>query len=259
MWTREPKLAFMAGHSKWAQIKHKKKTVDARRGQLFTKLARAIQVAARDGGADPAGNAALANAIQKAKDARMPKDNIERAIAKGGGAGSDAEAIESVVYEGYGPGGVAILVEALTDNRNRTSAEIRHLFSTHGGNLGEPGSVGWIFEKKGELVVDAERFSEDDLMPAIDAGAEDVTRDEGVYEVITEPADLASAREALERAGVELDSAELRMRPTTRTPVAEPQVASLVRLIEELEEHDDVDAVHTNFEVAADVLERAAG
>src|ERR671934_2655376 len=145
----------MAGHSKWAQIKHKKKAVDAKRGQLFTKLARAIQVAAREGGGDPAGNSALASAVQKAKDARMPKDNIERAIAKGTGAGADADAIESVVYEGYGPAGVAILVEALTDNRNRTGSEIRHLFTRSGGNLGEPGSVAWIFEKKGMIVVDA--------------------------------------------------------------------------------------------------------
>src|SRR5437762_931422 len=161
----------MSGHSKWASIKHKKKAVDARRGQLFTKLSRAIQVAAREGGGDPDGNPALALAIQKAKDARMPKDNIERAIAKGTGADADADAIESVVYEGYGPGGVAILVEALTDNRNRTGSEVRHAFSSNGGNLGEPGSVAWIFEKKGELVVDGTRFAEDDLMPAIDAGA----------------------------------------------------------------------------------------
>src|SRR5438270_7805359 len=164
----------MSGHSKWASIKHKKAQTDARRGAHFTKLARAIQVAAREGGGDPAGNATLANAIQKAKDARMPKDNIERAIAKGTGADSDAQAIETVVYEGYGPGGVAILVEALTDNRNRTGSEIRHIFSRADGNLGEPGSVAWVFEKKGIAVVDADRYSEDDLMPAIDAGAEDV-------------------------------------------------------------------------------------
>src|SRR5439155_2513795 len=156
----------MAGHSKWAQIKHKKKATDAKRGALFTKLARAIQVAAGDGGGDPAGNAALANAVQKAKDAGMPKDNIERAIAKGTGAGSDAQAIETVVYEGYGPGGVAVLVEALTDNRNRTSADMRHILTSHGGSLGEPGSVAWVFEKRGEIVVDAERYAEDDLIAA---------------------------------------------------------------------------------------------
>src|SRR5213080_2496099 len=141
----------MAGHSKWASIKHKKAATDAKRGAEFTKLARAIQVAAREGGGDPAGNAALATAVQKAKDARMPKDNIERAIAKGTGAGADADAIESVVYEGYGPAGVAILVEALTDNRNRTGSEVRAAFTRRNGNMGEPGSVAWIFEKKGEI------------------------------------------------------------------------------------------------------------
>jgi YebC/PmpR family DNA-binding regulatory protein len=161
----------MAGHSKWASIKHKKKATDAKRGALFTKLIRAITVAAREGGGDPNGNPALALAIQKAKDASMPKDNIERAIAKGTGADSDAESFEAIAYEGYGPGGVAVLIEALTDNRNRTSSEVRHAFSKHGGNLGEPGSVAWIFEKKGEILVDASRYDEDDLRPAIDAGA----------------------------------------------------------------------------------------
>src|SRR5256714_4352189 len=165
----------MSGHSKWASIKHKKAVTDARRGAEFTKLARAIQVAAREGGGDPAGNAALANAVQKAKDGGMPKQNIERAIAKGTGADADADAIETVVYEGYGPGGVAILVEALTDNRNRTGSGSRHTFSRSGGSLGEPGSVAWVFEKKGVIVVDAAKGDEDDLMVAIDAGAEDVT------------------------------------------------------------------------------------
>ena len=248
----------MSGHSKWASIKHKKKAVDAKRGQLFTKLARAIQVAARDGGGDPAGNPALANAVEKAKDARMPKDNIERAIAKGTGADSDAEAIEEVVYEGYGPGGVAILVDALTDNRNRTGAEVRHAFSSSGGSLGEPGSVAWTFEKKGSLVADGSRYSEDDLLPAIDAGAEDLSLDGDVWEVVTAPADLQAVREALEQAGVELDSAELVMRPTTRTPVDDGDVPRLMRLIETLEEHDDVQAVHANFDIDADVLERVA-
>jgi len=248
----------MAGHSKWAQIKHKKAVTDARRGAEFTKLARAIQVAARDGGGDPAGNASLANAIQKAKDAGMPKQNIERATAKGTGADTDADAIETVVYEGYGPGGVAIMVEALTDNRNRTGSEVRHVFSKSGGSLGEPGSVAWQFEKKGVIVVDAARASEDDLMVAIDAGAEDVAIDENVYEVVTAPADLQSAREALEAAGIAIESAELTMRPTSRVEVDEGQVRSLMRLLEELEEHDDVNAVHANFDVDASVLERVA-
>ena len=248
----------MAGHSKWAQIKHKKAVTDARRGAQFTKLARALQVAAREGGGDPAGNPALQLAIQKAKDARMPKDNIERAIAKGTGAGADVDAIESVVYEGYGPGGVAILVEALTDNRNRTGSEIRHIFSRSGGNLGEPGSVAWVFEKKGVIVVDGGRVDEDDLMVAIDAGAEDVNLDENVYEVITAPADFQPAREALEGAGIELESAELTMRPTNRVEVPEDQVGSLMRLLEALDDHDDVQAVHANFEADAAALERAA-
>jgi YebC/PmpR family DNA-binding regulatory protein len=248
----------MSGHSKWASIKHKKAVVDQRRGAHFTKLARAIQVAAREGGGDPEMNATLANAVQKAKDARMPKDNIERAIAKGTGAGADAEQIDSVVYEGYGPGGVAVLVEALTDNRNRTSSDVRHAFSKSGGNLGEPGSVAWVFEKKGIVVVDAERYSEDDLMPAIEAGAEDISDDEGVWEVVTAPTELTPVREALEGAGVELQQAELTMRPTNRVEVAEGQVAQLMRLLETLEDHDDVAAVHANFDVDADVLERVA-
>src|ERR671934_1721022 len=192
----------MAGHSKWAQIKHKKATVDARRGQLFTKLARAITVAARDGGGDPEGNAAVANAIEKAKSYRMPKENIERAIARGTGAGAGAAAIESVVYEGYGPGRVAILVECLTDNRNRTAAEIRHLFSRADANLGEPGSVAWMFEKKGVVLVDGERYSEDDLIPAIDAGAEDVTSEGDSLRIVCEPGDLPAVRQALEDAGI---------------------------------------------------------
>jgi YebC/PmpR family DNA-binding regulatory protein len=247
----------MSGHSKWASIKHKKAAVDAKRGQLFTKLARAIQVAAREGGPDPAGNAALATAIDKAREASMPKDNIERAIAKGSGAGADADSFEAITYEGYGPGGVAVLVDALTDNRNRTGSDVRHIFSKHGGSLGEPGSVAWVFEKKGELVIDAERYSEDDLFPAIDAGAEDVNLDENVYEVVTDPASFIQVRKALEEAGVEFESADLTMRPTTQVQVEEAQVGTLVRLIEALEENDDVQAVHANFDVDAEVLERA--
>jgi YebC/PmpR family DNA-binding regulatory protein len=247
----------VAGHSKWASIKHKKKATDAKRGQLFTKLARTIQVAAREGGGDPAGNAALATAIEKARQASMPKDNIERAIAKGTGAGADADAFEAITYEGYGPGGVAILIDALTDNRNRTSSDLRAAFSRAGGNMGEPGSVAWIFEKKGEIVVDAQRYSEDDLFPAIDAGADDINLDEDVYEVVTSPEAFAAVKDALEQAGVELESADLSMRPTTQVPVEEKQVGSLMRLIETLEDLDDVQAVHANFDVDADVLERA--
>lgn len=248
----------MSGHSKWASIKHKKKAVDAKRGALFTKLTRAITVAARDGGGDPEGNPALGLAVQKARDASMPKDNIERAIAKGTGADADADAYEAVIYEGYGPGGVAILVEALTDNRNRTGSEVRHAFTSHGGNLGEPGSVAWTFEKKGELVVDGSRYSEDDLLVAIDAGAQDVALDGDIWEIVTGPTELQAVREALEAAGVELQSAELVQRPTTRTPVEEDRVRTLMNLIDTLEENDDVQGVHANFDVDAEVLERVA-
>src|SRR5205807_463938 len=190
----------MSGHSKWHSIKHKKAVVDARRGQQFTKLARAITVAARESGGDPDSNAALANAVAKAREASMPKDNIERAIAKATGAGADADAIEAVTYEGYGPGGVALLVDALTDNRNRTGSEVRHAFSKHGGNLGEPGSVAYLFDKRGVIVVDATRYEEDDLLPAIEAGALDVTVDDDVFEILTEPGDLPAVRAALEQA-----------------------------------------------------------
>ncbi|MBX5469319.1 MAG: YebC/PmpR family DNA-binding transcriptional regulator [Thermoleophilaceae bacterium] len=248
----------MAGHSKWAQIKRKKGATDQRRGAMFTKLARAIQVAAREGGGDPAGNAALAHAIQKAKDARMPKENIERAIAKGTGAESGGEAIETVLYEGYGPGGIAVLVEALTDNRNRTGSEVRHAFTKYGGSLGEPGSVAWNFEKRGVIAVDAERYSEDDLMPAIDAGAEDVSIDDDVFEILTQPADFTAVREALEQAGVEIQSADLTMRAANRVEVPEDKVGSLMSLLEALEDHDDVSAVHANFDVDAATLERLA-
>jgi YebC/PmpR family DNA-binding regulatory protein len=249
----------MSGHSKWASIKHKKAVVDARRGQHFTKLARAITVAAREGGGDPESNAALATAVQKARDASMPKDNIERAIGKGTGEGADADAIESVVYEGYGPGGVALLVEALTDNRNRTSADMRHTFSKHGGNLGEPGSVAYLFDKRGVIVVDASRWTEDDLIVAIDAGALDIAVDDDVYEIVTEPGDLPAVRAALEAAGVELESGEIAQLPSSRVPVEDERAATLIRLVEALEESDDVSAVHANFDVSADVLERVAG
>jgi len=248
----------MSGHSKWSSIKHQKGAKDAKRGALFTKLARAIQVAAKEGGGDPEGNAALANAIQKAKDQSMPKDNIERAIAKGTGSDSDADAFETVIYEGYGPGGVAFLVEALTDNRNRTGSEVRHIFSKQGGSLGEPGSVAWQFEKKGVVVVDAERYSEDDLMAAIDAGAEDVVQDENVWEIVTAPADLQAVREALEAEGVEIQNAELTMRPTTTVDLDEDATRKVLRLIEALDDQDDVNAVHANFEADADMLERVA-
>src|SRR5881227_3396319 len=237
----------MSGHSKWASIKHKKAVVDSRRGAQFSKLARAIMVAARDGGGDPSANATLENAVRKAKEASMPKDNIERAIAKGTGEGGEAEAIETVLYEGYGPGGVAVLVEAISDNRNRTGADVRHAFSKHGGSLGEPGSVAYLFDKRGVIVVDATRYDEDDLMPAIDAGALDIALDD-VLEVITEPSDLVSVRDAIAAAGVEIESADLAQRPRVRVPVQESDAAKLLKLIDALEESDDVGAVHANFD-----------
>src|SRR5580692_5156853 len=207
------RLAVMSGHSKWSSIKHKKAVVDSRRGAQFSKLSRAIMVAARDGGGDPETNVVLENAVRKAKEASMPKENIERAIAKGTGEGGEADAIESVLYEGYGPGGVAVLVEALTDNRNRTGADVRHAFSKNGGSLGEPGSVAYLFDKAGVIVVDASRYGEDDLIVAIDAGAEDIALDDDVYEVITEPGDLVAVAQGLRDGGVEVESADVTQRP----------------------------------------------
>jgi YebC/PmpR family DNA-binding regulatory protein len=248
----------MSGHSKWASIKHKKGAVDAKRGKLFTKLARAILVAARDGGGDPEGNPALATAVQKARDASMPKDNIQRAIDRGTGAGADGASIERILFEGYGPGGAAILVESLTDNRNRASAEIRHAFSKHGGSLGEPGSVAWIFEKKGAIVVDGGRYGEDDLIAAIDAGAEDVREDGDQLRVLCEPSDLSAVREALEGAGVEIESATMATEPKSTVEVKGHDAQRLLELLEALDEQDDVDEVFANFDIPEDVLEKLA-
>ena len=248
----------MSGHSKWSSIKHKKGAADAKRGKLFTKLARAITVAARDGGGNPEANPALGLAVQKARDASMPKDNIQRAIDRGTGEGEDAAAIESVFYEGYGPGGAAIMVEALTDNRNRTGAEVRHAFEKHGGSLGEPGSVSWQFEKRGVILLDGERYSEDDLMPAIDAGAEDVSEDGDLIKVLTSAGALAEVRSALDEAGVEVQSAELAMEPKSVVDVAEGDAPQLLRLMDALEEHDDVDSVNANFDVPEEILTRVA-
>src|SRR5215217_5601958 len=209
----------MAGHSKWAQIKHKKKATDAKRGQLFSKLARAIIVAAREGGPDPGGNLALQNAIEKARDAAMPKDNIERAIARGSGTGTDAAAYETVTYEGYGPGGIALFIEALTDNRNRTAADVRHVFTKSDGNLGESGSVAWLFERKGVILVPGE-IDEDELMlAAADAGADDVEAEESSYRVTTVPESLHAVREALEAGGIAIESAESTMVPKTAVQI----------------------------------------
>jgi len=248
----------MSGHSKWSSIKHKKGAADKKRGKLFSKLSRAIIVAARDGGGDPDNNPTLATAIQKAREASMPKDNIQRAIDRGTGAGADGAAIERIVYEGYGPAGVAVLVEALTDNRNRASAEIRFAFSSHGGSLGEPGSVAWIFEKKGAIVVDGERHGEDDVIVAIDAGAEDVREEDGKLRVICDPSDLSGVREALEGAGVEIESAGLATEPKSTVEVKGHDAERLLKLLDALDEQDDVDEVFANFDIPEDVLEQLA-
>jgi YebC/PmpR family DNA-binding regulatory protein len=247
----------MSGHSKWSSIKHKKAATDAKRGQLFTKLARAIQVAAREGGGDPEANYTLAAAIEKARGYSMPKDNIQRAIDRGTG---DAEGgkIERTLYEGYGPGGVAVLVEALTDNRNRTSAEVRHAFDKNGGRLGEPGSVAWQFEKKGAVAVDGARYSEDDLLAAIDAGAEDVAQDGDSLRVLSAAENLRAVRAALDEAGVEVESAEIVMEPKAVVEVTEEgEARAMMRLMDALDDHEDVDSVHANFDIPAALLEEA--
>jgi YebC/PmpR family DNA-binding regulatory protein len=250
----------VSGHSKWSTIKHKKGTADARRGQLFSKLSRAIMVAAKEGGPDPAANLSLQNAIEKARSYSMPKDNIERAIAKGSGADADGAAFETVVYEGYGPDGVAVLVEALTDNRNRTASDVRHLFSKNGGNLGTSGAVAWLFERRGVVVVDAESTDEDELvLAAADGGADDVERDGSSFQVSTPPEQLAAVRTAIEAVGIAVSSAELSMVPKTTVEIAdEASAKKLMRLIDALEENDDVQDVWSNFDIPEQVLEAVA-
>ena len=250
----------MSGHSKWSSIKHKKGAADAKRGKLFSKLSRAIIVAAREGGPDPLNNLALQNAIEKARSFSMPKDTIERAIAKGAGEGTDGAGFETVVYEGYGPEGVAVLVEALTDNRNRTASDVRHVFSKHGGNLGATGAVAWQFERRGLIVIAADGVDEDELvLAAADAGADDVARDDDTFEVSSPPEQLASVREALEQAGYAIESAGLSMVPKTTVAVADEAVAKkIVRLVESLEDSDDVQDVYANFDIPSEVLEAVA-
>jgi YebC/PmpR family DNA-binding regulatory protein len=249
----------VSGHSKWASIKHKKKATDAKRGQEFTKLTRAIIVAVREGGPDPASNLALQNGIEKARQASMPKDNIERAISRASGEGADAAAYEAVTYEGYGPGGVAVYVEALTDNRNRTASDVRHLFSKHDGNLGESGVVAWLFERKGVVLVPADGVDEDELMlAAADAGAEDVEREETSFRVTCAPEQLTAVREALEAGGFHVEDAQPTMLPKTTVAVEDEAVArKIVRLMDALEENDDVQGVYANFDISEQLLEAA--
>ncbi len=250
----------MSGHSKWSTIKHKKGAADAKRGQLFTKLSKAIIVAAKEGGPDPDNNLSLQNAIEKARSYSMPKDNIERAIARGAGTDADGASYETVIYEGYGPDGVAVLVEALTDNRNRTASDVRHIFAKNGGNLGTTGSVAWLFERRGVVLVEAGATDEDELtLAAADGGADDIELDGSVFQVSSAPESLAAVREAVQAAGIEIQSAELTMIPKTTVEVAEEASArKLIRLIEALEENDDVQEVSANFDISEQVLEAVA-
>jgi len=250
----------VSGHSKWSSIKHKKGAADAKRGKLFSKLSRAIIVAAKEGGGDPGGNLALQNAIEKARSYSMPKENIERAIARGSGADADAQAFETVVYEGYGPSGVAVIVEALTDNRNRTAADVRAAFSKYDGNLGGSGAVAWLFERRAVILVDAERADEDELtLAAAEGGADDVEQDGSSYRVTGAPEALSRVREAIEQAGIEVDSAELTMVPKTTVSLEDESAArKTLRLIDALEESDDVQEVYSNFDIPERVMEAVA-
>jgi YebC/PmpR family DNA-binding regulatory protein len=251
----------VSGHSKWSSIKHKKGAADAKRGKLFSKLSRAIIVAAKDGGGDPANNLALQNAIEKAKSYSMPKDNIDRAIAKGSGADADADAFETIVYEGYGPDGVAVIVEALTDNRNRTAADVRHMFAKNGGNLGATGAVAWQFDRRGVVVVPAEGIDDEELLlVAADGGADDLERDGDAFQVTSAPESLASVRGAIEAAGFTVESAELMLVPKTTVAIEdEAKARQVMRLIDELEDNDDVQDVYANFDIPERVLEAVAG
>ena len=249
----------MSGHSKWSSIKHRKGAADAKRGQLFSKLSRAIIVAAKEGGPDPAANLALQNAIEKARSYSMPKDNIDRAIAKGSGADADASSFDSVIYEGYGPEGVAVLVEALTDNRNRTASEVRHQFTKHGGNLGTTGAVAWQFERRAIVLVAAAGVDEEELLlAAADAGADDVEPDGSSFVITSPPEALTPVRSAVEAAGFAIESAELAMVPKATVAIENESTArKLLRLIEGLEESDDVQDVYANFDIPELVLEAA--
>lgn len=244
----------MSGHSKWSTIKHKKAAQDARRGKLFAKLVKAIEVAAREGGGDPAANPTLANAIDKAKSASVPNDNIERAIKRGTGEVEGAH-YEEVWYEGYGPGGVALYVQVLTDNRNRAASDVRSTFTRNGGSLGEPGSVSYLFDQKGYLLVSGDE--DEILLAALDAGAEDVRPSGGSWEVITDPSRLPEVRAAMETVAT-VEDAEVTQLPRTTVPVDETSARRLLRLIDALEDLDDVQAVYSNFDISDEVLAAVA-
>jgi YebC/PmpR family DNA-binding regulatory protein len=247
----------VSGHSKWSSIKHKKGAADAKRGKLFSKLSRALIVAAREGGPDPAANLALANAIEKARSYSMPKDNIERAIARGSGADSDAESFEQVVYEGYGPNGVAVIVEALTDNRNRTAGEVRAIFAKNGGNLAETGAVSFMFSHVGIVEYDAKAASADAMLEAaIDAGAEDVVSNDDGHQVITTPDTLADVSKALETKFGEPRKSSLLWKPQNTVALDDESGEKVLKLIESLDDSDDVQNVYANFEVSDALVAR---
>jgi YebC/PmpR family DNA-binding regulatory protein len=250
----------MSGHSKWATIKRKKGAADAARGRMFTRLIREISIAARQGGGDPTGNPRLRTAIAAAKAANMPKDNIERAIKKGTGE-LEGTTYEEIVYEGYGPYGVAVLAETVTDNRNRTASEIRHVFTKYGGNLGAVGSVAWMFEQKGSITVDRSRVTEEALLEAaMEAGAEDViTDEEDTYRVITAAADLNDVVQSLEEKGVPIDEASLDRVAKTLKTLTEDEAEKFLKFYEALEEHDDVQKLFGNFEIPDEVMEKMGG
>lgn len=248
----------MSGHSKWAQVKHKKAAVDAKKGKIFTRIGKEISVAARLGGGDPDGNPRLRTAIEKAKEMNMPQENIKRAIMKGTGE-LPGMTYEETVYEGYGPGGTAILSEVLTDNRNRTVSEIRHIMTKHGGNLGEAGCVGWMFDKKGYILVEKTNIDEDSLMLiALESGAEDLKNDPGEdsYEIITAPEDMNKVKTSLEAAGIPLSLAEITMLPRSYISLDGKSAEQMIRLIEALEEHEDTQNVYTNVDIPDEVMDR---
>jgi YebC/PmpR family DNA-binding regulatory protein len=245
----------MSGHSKWSQIKRKKSATDEKRGRMFGKLLRAVEVAAREGGPSIEGNMTLASAVQKARDYSVPMDNIERAIKRAAGDAGGAR-FEEVVYEGIGPGGVAIVVEAMTDNRNRTGQEVRHAFTHTGGKMGDPGSVAWMFDRRGVITIDrATAPEEDQLMEVVlDAGADDLRPLDDQWEVLTAPEALMAARKSIEEAGVQVSSAELTMLPQNAVPVAADKANSVLRLVEALEDLEDVQAVYSNFDIPEEIL-----
>ncbi len=249
----------MSGHSKWSQIKHKKGQTDAKRGKIFTKIVKEISIAARLGGGDPDGNPRLRTAIEKAKEVNMPHDNIKKAIMKGTGE-LPGVSYEEYIYEGYGPAGVALMIEVMTDNKNRTLPEIRHMLGKSGGSLGETGCVSWMFDKKGYILVSKDKASEDSVMSvALDAGAEDMKNDpnEENYEIITAPEDFSSVKEALEKANIPISSAEVSMLPKNYVVLDEKAAEQMVRLMDNLEDHDDVQNVYANFDIPDNVAEKA--